>query len=408
MFALYLQMEGVNSTNSNQTVAFRSIPPSIIEVSVDFFNIYTFVGNVIVTPVICILGLCCNGLGLFVLWNDCKYQKQSVYRYMFALMAFDNVYLLVGLVLGITSMIQTVDWFLANWILMHMVFVTGYFDVVIYHTSSILLMVMALERLNALVRPFHVKQSWLSKYPIKIICTIFGIIAVSVVPFPLSFEIVEITFMNATFYNLQTKPEFDKFYERYSLVETLVSSLYPFLMLIINVAIPITYCRVLHRRRLDLPHISSNDVQQFKITMMILWIAIMYILLAVPKILLQTLIFIDRNYDFDGYYSLTFYFLTFTGDILARLNAANDFFIYVLVSERYRRIIRLIFCRRCTGDEYYNSMSDIFRHASTKFSRSCSSYGNVNGRPKESKLSSQISIIGVEESYSNDQANRTC
>ena len=338
------------------------------EISLELFNECTFVVNVILTPIICTIGLCGNGVGLFVMWHDFKYQKQSIYRYMFALMAFDNVYLLVGLAIGIVSIIQVYNWDLANWLLMHMTFVTGFLDVVSYHTTSILLMAMALERLSALLRPLAMKQTLLYRYPVHISVIIFLIFAVLILPFPAGVEIIEQTYMNRTILNIQSRAEFVEFLALWHRGETIISTIYPVLMLIFNIAIPIAYCRYLHRRS-NLTSGGSSDTQQLRITIMVLWVTILYMLLAVPKIFLQVIIlFVDKAYDHDGIHSLTFYLFTFVGDLFARVNAANDFLVYVLVSERYRKILYVLFTRCWSKQNEYKKVNDIFRHAANNFS----------------------------------------
>ena len=92
------------------------------------------------------------------------------------------------------------------------------------------------------------------------------------------------------------------------------------------------YCRVMNKRRALQSCNSKQDSQQLKVTIMVILIAILYVLLSIPKLMLQTLFFMDNQYNFDGAYMQTFFFLTFTGDLFARINSANDFFIYVLVS----------------------------------------------------------------------------
>lgn len=370
----------------------------LLKITFSFYREYSFYGNVVISPIICILGLGGNTIGMRVLWRDCRNQKLSIFRYLFALMLFDNIFLLGGLFINVIAMVEIYDWYLANWIFTYTSFGSGYVDFVIFHTSSVLLIVMALERLNALVRPFTVKRSWFSKYPLKIIVSIFVSSALIILPYPFCFEVIASEYENKTFYLLTPKSDIRYFYEQYSFAENVVSSIYPIIMLGINIAIPIAYCRVLKQRKMDLPNVSSNDTQQFKITLMVLWIAVMYILLSIPKIFLQTLIFIDSDYNFSGKYFLTFYVFTFTGDILARLNAANDFVIYILISKRYRRILRVMLCRCCISAEEYKNYSDIFMSVSQTLSKQNSAYAS---HKCDSNRQPRISVIdGVELRHS--------
>ena len=355
----------LNTTHA--TVQTTTRQGGMFDLTFAFHEQYMFIVYAILTPIICVIGLCGNGLGLFVVWHDFKHQKPSVYRYMFALMIFDNVYLVVGVTLGAVTILQEFNWDLANVLLVHLTYGTGYLDSLIYHTTSVLLIVMSLERLNALLRPLSFNQSWLCRYPIRIVCLTFVVLAIAILPFPLSFEIVPWKYFNRSAIFLQVKPEFLEFYIHYSFGETILSCLYPVVMLILNIAVLIAYGQYVHRRRAHFATASTIDSQQLKVTLLVLWVTVLYTLLAAPKIFLQTLIFIDSNYDFSGKYWLTFYFLTSTGDLFARLNSANDFFIYILVSGRYRKLLSAMFDKCCLRKRTYRSFSDIFSHSANHF-----------------------------------------
>ena len=365
------------STEPNETVMNVTFPSMFppwtqaeFSVPFDLFVRVSLVVNAILSPSVCVFGLFGNGLGLYVLWHDMKYQKQSIYRYMFSLMLFDNIYLIFGLLIGVTSIIQYYDFVLSNRLMTYLTFVAAYVDMVIYHTTSILLMVMALERLTALLRPLTVKQTWLYRFPRRIIVVILVTFAALAMPFPAGVEIFTYTFYNVTMLDMRSRPAFAVFHEKWSTVETVLSCIYPICMLVFNIAIPVAYCRYLYRRRLHLPDMSTNDTQQLRITMTVLWVTVLYMLLAMPKIFLQVIIFfVDSAYDHDGIHRLTFYFYTFIGDFFARINAANDFLLYVLFTERYRRILSVIFTRCWTKQEQYKSFSDIFRYATRNFSK---------------------------------------
>ena len=371
----FLQMEAL--TNSSVSAINRTLVETVtqrsratFEIDEEFYNIYVRVVNVILTPIVCILGLSGNGLGLFVLWNDSKYHKQSIYRYMLALMAFDNAFLCVSLFLSMITIIRMYDWFLANAISIHMLYVTASLDMIIYHTTSALLVVMSLERLNALLRPLNVKQMWLNRFPRRIIAAIVILIITFVLPFPIGVEIITRPKDNRTSYYFQSRPNFFAFHIMLSTVETVISCFYPVLMLIFNMSIPIAYCRYLQKRRDNLPDISTSDTQQRRITLMVLWVTGLYMLLAIPKVFLQIIIFfVDIEYDHGGKYSRTFYFFSITGNFFARISSANDFLVYVLVSERYRKLISIIFARCWSKSDEYKQLSDIFRFASHNVSR---------------------------------------
>lgn len=323
----------------------------IFGITREFTDNYDIVIHVYVNTAVCILGLFGNTLGIMVLLKDIQCSRASIYRYMLALMVFDNVYLFLGLASSAVAIIKAYDFYLHNFINNHFPFVSGFLDMMAFHVSSIILIIMALERLNALVRPLQVKHSCFSKCPVKIILLVFVGVVVYLLPFPFCFEVLDSKDQeNKTLYFLQTKPDFFDFYTNYNLVETVITCLYPVALLVINIAIPIFYCRAVQKRKTDLRS-SSYDNQQLKITFVVLWLAFLYTVFATPKVFSQCLIYIDYNYQFDGKYAPTFFFLLFTGNLFQTLNAANDFFVYILISKRDRNILRFIICEKCISAE---------------------------------------------------------
>jgi len=381
-----------NQSYSNVTLAETVKQPfrATFEIDEDMYEIYAKIINVVLTPALCIAGLCGNGLGLYVFLKDSKYQTQSIYRYMLALLAFDNAYLIAGCFFGIVSIIKVYDWYLANAILIHMLYVTATLDMIVYHTTSALLVVMSLERLNALLRPLTVKQTWLNRFPHKIIVLIFLICVAFVLPFPIGVEIITRLKDNQTAYYFQSRPVFLALHRKLHLVETVISCFYPIVLLIINIAIPLSYCRYLKLRGAQLPHVSTNESKQRRITLMVLWVTGLYMLLAIPKVFLQVIIFfVDIEYDHDGKYRRTFYFFTVIGDFFARVNAANDFLIYVLVSDRYRKLLSIMCSRWWIRSDDNTNISDIFRHASHNVTRT---------RSERESQTTKISVIDCSES----------
>ena len=341
-----------NMTSPEFFFPFLSEKPAFY-ISFMFYLRYHFYVNVIVSPLICVLGLSGNVVGMRIVWEDLNKRNCSTYLYMFALMVFDSTLLFTGLVIGIISIIEQYDWFLANIIFTYFSFIAGYVDFVVFHSASVLLIIMSLERLFALTSPFEVRLSLLSRYPRRIVLIIFILAVFINMPFPFCFEIISIKgYSNKSFVNIRIKSDLATFYEQYSLAETILSCIYPIILLFINIILPIIYCSLANQRKRSLPNGStSTHLHQYKVTILVLTIAISYVVLSIPKIMLQTLIFIDPDYGLNGVFSFTFYFFTITGDLLARLNAANDFFIYLMVSKRYRKILFYFCCGRCCRHE---------------------------------------------------------
>lgn len=336
----------------------------IFGITREFYTLYKLIINLGVTPVVCLFGLCGNSVGIFVLRIDPKSRSLSVYPYMFALMVFDSALLLLGLLIAIGTYIEYFEPRLGMCVLSYFAFAAGYVDFLTYHSSSVILIVMSVERVYALVRPFTVKQFLLAKYQTQIIFVVFVFYALFLLPIPFCFEVLttKTVVKNETVTSclLKTKPSLVDFHDRYNTAETIISCVYPFVVLIINIAIPIAYSRALQQRAKAFPNVpvSSQNNQHFKVTMVVLWIAVMYVLLSSPRLIKHTLALINRDYNSQGRYKDTFYTLLFTTDVLKRVNAANDFLIYILVSKRYRKIFLLRFCKWHTFASMSESFSD--------------------------------------------------
>lgn len=93
---------------------------------------------------------------------------------------------------------------------------------------------------------------------------------------------------------------------------------------------------------------GTRTLVQNNISDFVRWHFVLYL----PILFLQTLLFVDDRYSFYGDLSQTFAFFLFLGDFLARINAATDFVIYILVSTHYRNIFNLIVLKRLGRSPY--------------------------------------------------------
>lgn len=341
---------------------FPPMEPPFFELPFEFYMDYSFYLNAVISPIICVIGFVGNILGIYIMWKDSKNQNMSIFLYMLALMVLDMIYLGLGISMTIYVIIEQFDRFLGNMLHIYSAFPNGYIDYTLYHASSCLLIIMSLERLHALACPFTLKQSILSKYPYVIIFSITIFFAIFILPFPFCHyaeALPDFFEPNKTVYFLKIKPDMRQFADAYFFLETIFAYFYPGAMLALNTAIPIIFHRVVKRRKETLKNKkeSSKDTQQVRVTLMVMWVSFLYILLAIPKIFQQTLVFLDPRYNFDGIYGLHFMFFTFTGDVFARLNAANDFFVYILISDRYRKILKNMFCKTSLPAQDYVSES---------------------------------------------------
>lgn len=332
--------------------------PGAFEVSLDLYFKFGFYSNNIASPIIIFIGLFGNVIGFYIMLYDKQWKTMSIYVYMLALFIIDILYLLQSLIICTFTIIETFDWALANRFMVPFSFAGGFIDFFTFHVGSLFLFIMSIERLHALVSPFTFKQSKLSNFPFRIIFGVVIAFFLLILPYPFCFYTEEfLDFYNNTFLLILTKPEMSEFNKHYGFVESILSLIYPIIMLLVNFAIVIAFRRFQLRRQVNLKNSSENN-QQLKITIMVVCVTTLYVLLSVPKVFIQILTFVDDNYNFYGMYSPTFYFYMSLGDLFARLNAANDFIIYVLVSKRLRRLIRIRFCKSCISEQELKDWSE--------------------------------------------------
>ena len=326
----------------------------IFNITPEFYKQFGFILNTILTPLVCIPGLIGNIVGLFILGKDPNKKKLTIYTYLISLMIFDIVYLILGLSVTATEAIAVFDYYLGNLVVETYGIYRGYKDIVLNHISSILLIFMSLERLMALMCPFTAKNSWLAKYP-KLIVTVSSIVLAGyTIPFLTSLTLVPFSnFENRTEYAVRVRPGYVNMFQKFMFFETIILHFVaPLVVMILNILIAVAYSRFLKQR--SNVKSSQTDAQK-KITVVVLCVATLYVVLSIPNLIAKTFMFIDSDYSFVGRFKLTFFFFIYIGDLLARINAAIDFFIYIMVSSRYKSVfsemIRDVACCRCTTKE---------------------------------------------------------
>lgn len=323
------------------------IKQPLFVITPEFYKQFGIAINIVLTPLVCIPGLVGNIIGLIVLGKDPNKKKLTIYTYLLSLMAFDIVYLILGLLVTATEAVRFFDYYEGNRISETFGIYRGYIDMVLNHISTILLIFMSVERLMALVCPFTVKHSWLARYPRVIIFTSATLFAVYVTPFLFSLRLFEYTNSeNRTEIGVRLKPEYFQFFERFMIIETIVLHyIAPSVVLVINIMTAVAYKRFLKQRSSALKTKQAED--QKKITVLVLCVAAIFVVLSLPNLFIKTLMFIDSDYSFYGKFKMTFFFFIFIGDILTRINAAVDFFVYIFISSRYRAVISSM-VRKCS------------------------------------------------------------
>ena len=357
-----------------------STPSAWLNVSPYVYKQFKSIGNSILTPMICLLGLAGNIVSICVLQRDPNNKRQSVYLYLISLMAFDNAFLGFGFLFSISDKIEDIDPTFGNNFRIFAAAFRGYIFFILKHMTAVLLIVMSAERWSSLVFPFTVKRTWLSKYPRSIVGICFVINVVYLIPFA-RFEILSVQEpVNKTELNgsMPPIPASTGFFDTYVFIETLI--LYyaaPLVILLLNISIVVVYRRVVTNKPEELKKHSKGDNQK-RITLVVLGVAFLYILLTLPNVFIHTLIFIDPSYNIQGKYETTFMFFIDLGDILAQIYAATDFFVYILVSKRYRKVFTSMVRRPTVSSRQTSSISrNSSTRKSTVFATKCSMKGST-------------------------------
>lgn len=334
------------------------------------YEAFAFVVNIVVTPILCSLGLVGNVLGVGVLWRDSKREKLTIYVYLCFLTLLDSVYLFFGVTRSVPNLIKVADKYFANFIEEHMKLGTIYIDMVFTYSATTVILVMALERLMALTRPFTVKHSWLSKYPRRVLATCFIVNALFFIPYLLCIEVASFENEdNRTEYYVQFKHDAVELMDAFTFVHTIIHNYIPCCMiLVVNFAIPIAFSRILKSRTNTLQMNVNQGSQQTKITLSIFCITVFYFLFNLPDLFCKTLAFVDPRYSFDREYRLSFWLFMDLTNLFTYLNAAIDFVIYILVSDHYRKIFKQMYCKPClgTGASSMESEEGSYRTAQTE------------------------------------------
>lgn len=330
-------------THENSTMLQEADDPAIFAISQEAHDRFTFVVNTVLSPTVCLIGIIGNSFGLHVLSRDPNKKKITIYTYLFSLMMFDVLFLFVGLVFTTLDTIRFFDDGLGYYIYIYSETPKGYCHLALKHVMAALLIIMSAERLLSLAFPLKVKSFWLSSYP-RVIITVAAIFsAVYTIPFVITFNpTVFKNENNQTVYVILVKPYLSGLFDTYTYINTIVLHyIAPLTVIVLNTLIVVIYSR--NNKKSTSLRKSQDTFHQTKITIVVLCVAGMYVLLSLPNMFQHTLTFVDDRYNFFGKYHLTFEVFVRLGDFLARVNAAVDFYVYIFVSNHYRRLIFSIF-----------------------------------------------------------------
>lgn len=331
------------NTEAAEDDAMRSV------MSQETYQQFSDIANDIFTPILCSVGLIANVFSLSVLYRASRMEKLTIHVYLCFLTLLDSTFLFVGLIRSIPKVMNRFDKYLANDIEQHANLGFIYFDMVLTYTTGTLIVVMSVERLLALIRPFSLKDSWLTKYPKIIVALCVCSNAAFLSPFPINFEVASFqNFENQTEYYLRYKKYAAEFMDRYMIAHTVINNYIPATILLCSTTRMLIFFWTFRQRALTLRKHASHGRRQIKISVAVLCITIFYFLFSIPDIFIKTRPYFNADYSFSGKERWSFWMWSDLSNIFSYMSAANDFIIYILVSDHYRRIFMNLHCP-CVG-----------------------------------------------------------
>ena len=330
-----------------ESVYFPAIPEKDVKA-------FSYITRSFINPCLGIIGFIGNIMGVGVLWRQARQHKLSIFWYLCALTIFDILFLALAMVDAIPRLVGAFDKELSKYLIPH--FRTGltFIDNALLHTARYIVVIMSCDRLIAVARPLHVKDSCLSRHPLRVVigCLIFNLIVAS--PLAIFSTVKTIQKNNATEY-VFTFRNLETFVKHWWVAEAIIHSFIPMLLLVpLNIAIPLKFYRATRRMR---QYRSEGSYQQGKVTATVIAITLMYIILSIPMMVMKLLQYINPEFNVQGKHRLYFWFMHDVIKCLAYINAAADFVMYFLVSNNYRVVFKSMYCRVCskrqTNDKPY-------------------------------------------------------
>lgn len=248
----------------------------------------------------------------------------------------------VSLVRSIPLVIDVYNPHLGNFINTYMKRYTIYVNMLISHCTSGTILMMSVERLTALLKPFTVKDALPSKHPRTVLVIGFVLFALYLLPFGLLFDTsTRTTSENNTEYYLKFVDGWGSFMYCYFYVETiLLYFVAPISILLANSAIPIAYFRIQKTNLSGIQLNLSRRRQQTKITTVVVCIVVLYLLMSVPHMLGQTLTFLDKRRQWRD-----LHFFVGIGNLITHFNSTCDCLIYIVISKSFWCTLELVCCK---------------------------------------------------------------
>ena len=345
---LYVADESANDTRSTRPI-----------LSNEEYEYFAFICFNFVIPCICLCGFVGNFMAVGVLYRTAIQLKQSIYIYMCALTTADTTFMFISILRSIVVISKYINIKFHNFIYYHTNAALIFFDLSLTAISALMLILMSTERFIAIRYPLSVKTTLIAKKPFWFIITIWVAVFLIALPLPFLIKVTEeLTSDNQTIAKTTIKPEMAGVFEYYVPIETIILNYLPFVaVLALNIAIPIQYRTAIKKRNSTMGGSSVLLANNLRVVGTVFVVSLMYTLLSLPQISIQTLSFVDSRFSIGGSEENMFWFLLDITTILLNLNMSIDFVIYILMSRVYRQRFLDMFCRKSKPADEQNVYS---------------------------------------------------
>lgn len=345
-------MDNVTSTeafiagrNSSSLVHHDDVACPFIPLSRGTFEYLTYILNGVLTPVACVVGFVGNLIGLIIVRKKSKVQKHNFHFYMKTLFANNMAFCLVTLALLLRYVVGKFDVYFANLLERYLGIANLYLTKVFSHFTVAIIIMMSLERLFSVLKPYTFLQFCIFTHPRRVLATSFVIFSIYLLPVTFCCEYVAyMDHKNKTFYQVQPRAEIWTFFHFFAFVHSIGLYLFlPLCVLVINILIPIAYYSYTKRCEIT-SYNGAKRIQQTKITAVTFSIIILHLLLSLPSLFAMNLSFINNTYSSVGRFEYVFYFFMSIGLFLTQINCVCDCVVYCLFEKEFWLRFRGLYC----------------------------------------------------------------
>ena len=332
----------------------RKEPGPISKATYETFKVTVWFG---IIPVSSFLGIIGNLFGLWFL----LYVKldRPFYLFLFMLILVDLLYLVIILLTDSIKIIEIYNKPLADYINCHASMNLRTVQSLSYSTCAHLITIMSFERLANIMLPFRFQRLKMRTVSILLIVLIVIINIILMVPAFLvreSKDIIDVKTNTTVCVSGPTKwaKQSGSFNKYYVVTMLVVARFIPGVATTIaNIAIAIFLSRQRAQRAVLFANKAGRDLrgeqyEQLKITLTLIALSICLLMSLVPSAMSTILSsYYPSRYGRTGSHYFTLLFVKELGYLLRVVSAANDFFIYVVLSNTSRGILKKMLISKC-------------------------------------------------------------